>query len=123
VHDGTGTSFQEREVNELVTDLLWRGATVHAVVVSTGASGLNRYVALNLTKNTGGIYESIAAPSALATILPDLAASMAAHYQEAKNRYRVVFTCDAGDSTESITAGVTRPAVNVRLFADRRHTP
>lgn len=122
VHDGAGGRFQERDFNEFVADLIRRGATVHAVVVSAQDRGMNTSVSLNLTENTGGIYQAVAAPTALATILPDLAASMAAHYEEAKNRYRVVFTCDAGDSTGSITAGVTRPAVNVRLFADRRRT-
>ena len=48
---------------------------------------------------------------------------MSAHYDEVKNRYRVVFECEPDDPQVPITVKVTRPAVAVRLFADRRATP
>ena len=62
----------------------------------------------------------MAAPTALTRALTKLATTMAAHYDEAKNRYRVVFECDPADPPASLNVRVARPAVGVRLFADRR---
>ena len=73
-----------------------------------------------LTKNTGGVYKSCMMPIALKEALSELATTMAAHYDEAKNRYRLVYECDPDDPSVPINVRVTRPAVAVRLFADRR---
>ena len=77
-------------------------------------------MSVNLAENTGGVNKSIAAPTALPKVLTELATTMAAHYDEAKNRYRVVFECDPDNPSVPINVAVTRPAVGVRLFADRR---
>ena len=122
VHDGPEGrgSVQGREFNEFVQELIARGATVHSILVSTRGGGLQTSVSVSLTENTGGVYRSLAAPTALTRALTELATTMAAHYDEAKNRYRVVFECDPDNPSASINVGVTRPAVDLRLFADRR---
>ena len=121
VHDGPETSsWQERQFNEFVVELMTRGATVHSILVSTQGGGLQTNLSLNLTGNTGGVQKSLAAPTALTGALTELATTMAAHYDEAKNRYRVVFECDPDNPSASINVQVTRPAVDVHLFADRR---
>ena len=127
VHDGPETSsWQERQFNEFVVELVTRGATVHSIVVRAlartagGGGGLQTNVSLNLTGNTGGVQKSLATPTALTRALTELATTMAAHYDEAKNRYRVVFECDPDNPSAPINVVVTRPAVDVRLFADRR---
>ena len=117
-----GSNWREREFNEFILDLMTRGATVHSILVSTSTRGdqLQRAVSDSLTENTGGVYTTLAAPTALTNALTDLATTMAAHYDEAKNRYRVVFECDPDNPSAPINVVVTRPAVDVRLFADRR---
>ena len=52
-----------------------------------------------------------------------LATAMAAHYDEAKNRYRVVFDCDPFNPSTPISVGTTRPGLGVRLFANRLASP
>ena len=47
---------------------------------------------------------------------------MGAHYDEIKARYRVVFECE-DDNPTRVRAKVDRPAVAVRVFADRRMEP
>ena len=122
VHDGAEVSgsVQDREFNEFVQELVARGATAHSILVSTRGGGLQTSVSLNLTENTGGVYKSLTAPTALTQALTELATTMAAHHDEAKNRYRVVFECDPDNPSAPINVRVTRSAVGVRLFADRR---
>ena len=94
VHDGPETSsWQDRQFNEFILDLMTRGATAHSILVSTSTRGgeLQTAVSTSLAENTGGFYTSLAAPTALTRALTELARTMAAHYDEAKNRYRVVF--------------------------------
>ena len=107
---------------EFIRDLMARGATAHSILVSTSTRGgeLQTAVSTSLAENTGGVYTSLAAPTALARALTELARAMAAHYDEAKNRYRVVVECDPDNPSASINVEVTRPAVDVHLFADRR---
>ena len=137
VHDGAEVSgsVQDREFNEFVQELVARGATAHSILVSNQpvplsylrdwppsarGGGLQTNVSLNLTENTGGVYKSLTAPTALTRALTELATTMAAHHDEAKNRYRVVFECDPDNPSAPINVRVTRSAVDVRLFADRR---
>ena len=122
VHDGVeGSSVpaRGREFNEFVQELIVRGATVHSILVSTKGGGFQTSVSINITQNTGGVYRSLAAATALTRALTELATTMAAHYDEAKNRYRVVFECDPDNPSAPIIVRVTRP-VDIRLFADRR---
>lgn len=115
-------SVRERQLNEFVAELRDRGATVHALLVSTQATMLQVDTSIFMTKNTGGRYRALAAPTALPIALTELAEAMGAHYEQVKHRYRVVFECD-DDNPRRIRAGVTRPAVAVRTFSDRHMTP
>ncbi len=66
VHDGPEESGGgwERDFNEFVQELRARGATAHSILVSTRGGGLQTNVSLNLTENTGGVYQSLATPTA-----------------------------------------------------------
>ena len=125
VHDGPegSGSVQEHEFNEFVAELRGRGATVHAVLVSTRGGGLQTNVSVNITENTGGVYKALAAATALPDTLRELATTMSAQYDELKNRYRVVYECEPDNPQVPISVQLSRPAVGVRLFADRRPTP
>ena len=124
VYDGAeaSNSVQQQEFNAFVNELRARAATVHAVLVSTRGGGLQADVSMNITKNTGGRYRALAAPTALPDVLTELSAAIGAHYDEVKNRYRTVYECE-DDNPDRIQARVNRPAVAVRLFADRRTEP
>ena len=125
VYDGpeASSSVQEHEFNEFVLELIGRGATVHAILISNRGGNLQTNVSINITNNTGGVYNALAAATGLSRALTELATTMSAHYDEVKNRYRVVFECEPDDPQVPITVEVTRPAVGVRLFANRRATP
>ena len=122
-YDGTegSNSTQERELNEFANELRLRGATVHVVLVQNRGGALQNSVSLFLTDATGGHYEAINAATALSGILGRLATEIGTHFEQVKNRYRVVFDCD--DVPDQLQATVTRPAVSVSLFADRRLEP
>ena len=124
LYDGTEASHsvQEKELAEFANALRQRSATVHVVIVSRRGGALQTNVSLFLTKETGGSYEAINAATALPDILANLATAIGTHFDQVKERYRIVFDC--GDTVpEQIQAGITRPEVNVSLFADRRAQP
>lgn len=125
VHDGAeaSRSVRERQFNEFVEELRARAATVHAILVSSRrGTSVQTDVSINITKNTGGLYRSLAAATALPTALAELASRMGAHYEEVKARYRVVFECE-DDNPGRVRARVDRPAVAVRTFSDRSIEP
>ena len=119
----TSTSVQASEFNEFALELVERGATVHAVIVSTGGGGLQIRAALNLTRNTGGVYNGVALATGLSRAITELTTTMSAHYDEVKNRYRVTFECEPDNPQGAITVALSRPLMDVRLFANRHATP
>ena len=125
IHDGpeVSRSVQDRDFNQFVAELVARGATVHAVLVSTRGGGLQTQVSINLTRNTGGIYNAIGTATTLPGALTDLATAMGEHHDQVKDRYRVLYECDPADSADGITVSVVRAsgqAVAVGLYFDRR---
>ena len=122
-YDGTAgsNSTQEKELNEFADQLRVGGATVHIVLVQNRGGAMRASVALFLTDVTGGSYEAINAATALSGVLGGLATEIGEHFEQVKDRYHVVFDCD--DVPDQVQAGVTRPAVFVSLFADRRLEP
>ena len=122
--DGSeGSAMRDEPFNEFVGQLRARSATVHTVMFKASrGGGVQTNVSLFLAENTGGIFESIAASSALPTVLSKLATTMGAQYEAAKDRYRVVFECDNDTPTE-VQAGVSRQDTSVRIFASRQPAP
>lgn len=122
VYDGAeaSRSVQDDEFNEFARDLVGRGATVHAILVSTRGGAIQTTISTFLTQNTGGMYRALAAPTALPETFTELAETMGAQYEMVKDRYRVVFECEPDNPAAGIAAGVSRAAVGVRLFPNRR---
>ena len=122
VYDGAeaSRSVQDDEFNEFARDLVGRGATVHAVLVSTRGGAIQTTISTFLTQNTGGMYRALAAATALPETFTELAETMGAQYETVKDRYRVVFECEPDNPAAGIAAGVSRAAVGVRLFPNRR---
>lgn len=120
--DGTESSgnYNEDEYVELVNELITNAVTVHVVLLSSrGGSVINQY-ALNLSQNTGGLYENIAAATGLEQTLTGVAERMNAHYENVSRRYRVVYERPNPPGAQ-ISASVTRPGAGITgLFAGLR---
>jgi len=123
--DGTESSghYNDDEYLELVNELIANSVTVHVVLLSSrGGSAVNQY-ALNLSQNTGGVYENIAAATGLGHTLVGLAGRMNAHYENVSKRYRVVYERPDPPGTR-ISASVTRPGANIAgVFVGLRMEP
>lgn len=120
--DGTEGSgnYNENEYVELVNELITNSITVHVVLLSSrGGSVINQY-ALNLTGNTGGIYENIAAATGIEQMLVSIAERMNAHYESVSRRYRVVYERPNPPGAQ-ISASITRSGARIAgLFAGLR---
>ena len=120
--DGTESSghYNENEYVDLVNELLTNAITVHVVLLSSrGGSVINQY-ALNLSQNTGGLYENIAAATGLEQTLVGIADRMNAHYENVSKRYRVVYERPNPPGAQ-ISASLTRPGARITgLFAGLR---
>lgn len=108
--DGTESSgnYNENEYVALINELITKSITVHVVLLSSrGGSVINQF-AINLTENTGGIYENIAAATGIEQMLVSIADRMNAHYENVSKRYRVVYERPNPPGAQ-ISASVTRP--------------
>jgi hypothetical protein len=86
------TNFLERDVQKTMQRLAARPSTVHVGMVSTTKSttgGTNQTnVGIAVTQLTGGRYESIAAPSRLATLLPEIGQQVAKANEKQSHQFR-----------------------------------
>jgi hypothetical protein len=64
--------------NRFLEQFLDRGGRAHGIVLQGSSIGIARHVVENLTKNTGGFYETILVPTALPRLMSTLAAYVAA---------------------------------------------
>lgn len=90
-----GSSFVERDVQRMLQRFSDRAATVHVIMLSTGArsaSGANQTaVGEAVTKTTGGRYDNIAASTRLATLLPEIGAQVAKSHARQSRQFRITF--------------------------------
>ena len=84
VTDGTESSgnMNQNEYAELMNELISNVATVHIMLLSTRGGSVVTDYAINLTDNTGGLYEVFSAGTRLATALPEVATRLGTHYDE-----------------------------------------
>lgn len=122
--DGSESSgnMNQNEYGRLVNELITKGVTVHVMLLSTqGGSAVTDY-AINLTDNTGGLYEVFGASTRLATALPELATRLGNHYDQVSQRYRVVYERPDPPGS-SLSVGVARQGVVAQPYIDRRIEP
>ena len=119
--DGPESSgnMNQNEYAALVNELVDNGVTIHILVLSNRRGSDVTNYAINLTENTGGIYESFGAGTRLATALPELAERMARHYLEVSQRYRVIYERPDPPGS-SLSIGVAREGVVAQPYTDRR---
>ena len=122
-----GSSIRDRDVKQLFERLAARAVTVHAILTgaSTGSTSQNvanaSQIALAATKQTSGRYESIAAATRLATLLPEIGTQIAQSHARQSAQYRVTFARPAGKTGQVGNIGLAaRGGVNVKLSLDGR---
>jgi hypothetical protein len=100
-----GSSVLERDVQRMLQRFSDRAATVHVVMLSTGAQSVRSVTGANQTavgdfaaKMTGGRYDNIAASSRLATLLPEIGAQVAKSHARQSRQFRVTFQRPNGAS-------------------------
>ncbi len=113
----------ENEYGEFVQDLIDRGATVHAVCLTSGYQGLTpghaHSLAENLVENTGGRFLTVATPNGLEDALIRLAEHMNYHAFQVSTRYQIAYVVPVNPSGE-VSADLSNPAQSLQLFLDRR---
>lgn len=126
-----GSSSSERNARRMLDRFSERAATVHVVMVSTGArssrstgAGANQiYVGMAVAKATGGRYENIAAVTRVATVLPEIGEQVARSHALQSRQYRVTAQRPAGASGPLVGVSVfTRQGLTLLLTGDG-HVP
>jgi hypothetical protein len=95
----------ERDVKSIFARIQKKPTTVHVVLLNstTGSAtgGANQtQVGLAVTQQTRGRYESIAVPTRLATLLPELGKQVAASIEKQTHQFRLTLERPAGKSGE-----------------------
>jgi hypothetical protein len=100
-----GSSFVERDVQRMLQRFSDRAATVHVVMLSTGAQSAGSVAGANQTsvgdaaaKTTGGRYDNIAAMTRIATLLPEIGAQVAKSHLRQSRQFRITFQRPSGAS-------------------------
>ena len=128
VADGNdNSSYVTRNRYEaFIDELLAQGVTVHAVVMQEGTYGAlgerTAQYADNLARNTGGLFLTVNAPSALPESLTQLAEHMNYHTYLISSRYHIVHEIPEriGDVSVDLTPSLTQAGYTLQLFRDRR---
>jgi len=121
-----GSNPRDYQVTKLYKEVQDDAITVHVVMqqnpnrsVDIG-SGTNQIeVGIQLTKGTGGRYESINTETRLTTLLPEFGKQIAASHARQSHQYRI--TCQpTGGTPRQITASTTRSGLSAALTIDGR---
>jgi len=117
----------ERDVKRIFERIEKRPTTVHVILLNstTGSAtgGANQtQVGLSVTQATRGRYESIAVPTRLATLLPELGKQVAASHEKQSHQFKITVERPAGKSGElgQLSAGGRSGLVLQGLSTDGR---
>jgi hypothetical protein len=117
----------ERDVKRIFERIQKRPTTVHVILLNstTGSAtgGANQtQVGLAVTQATRGRYESIAVPTRLATLLPELGKQVAASHEKQSHQFKITVERPAGKSGElgQLSAGGRSGLVLQGLSIDGR---
>ncbi len=105
--------------NTFMNDFLGRGGTAHAVLIAGRRIGAVSDMTKNLTENTGGLYLSIIADSALPDKLKSVAQRITDDHYLMADRYEVEFSGDLSLQRPEVRVGVTRTGVLVQMSPRR----
>jgi hypothetical protein len=109
----------DREYLKLQETVLNRGVTAHIIVTVGGNGGTSggpqTEIGLTLTKLSGGRYESIAAATRLATLLPELGKRIAESRAHQSHQYRVTYERPANAKAQPSIGATIRREGKVQL--------
>lgn len=130
-NDPTVTGGYERKVDRLIRQTNQKPATFHVAVWmdqqqrapggGAVAGAVQTLVGTEITRITGGFYETIAASSRLATLLPELGERIAVSHARQSTQYRVTYQRPAdAEPPQGIRANLFRTNVQGFLSFDGR---
>jgi hypothetical protein len=98
-------NVRDRDVKQIFERIQKRPTTVHVVLLNATAGsatgGANQtQVGLAVTQATRGRYESIAVPTRLATLLPEIGKQVAASHEKQSHQFKITVERPAGKSGE-----------------------
>ncbi len=119
-------NVMERDIERIQQRIVAKPSTIHVVILSSpqrSASGgaVQGEVGIGVAKMTGGRFESIAAPSRLATLMPELGQQVAASHQKQSSQFRI--TADRPNPSAPL-AGISVGATALKVTGvsfDGRH--
>lgn len=123
-----GSAVRDREIRRMLERFSERAATVHVVMLSTGArspvvlaAAANQIeIGMAVAKATGGRYENIAAASRIETLLPEIGAQVAKSHALQSHQYRITALRPDGASGPLVDFGMStrRPGLLLTLTSD-----
>ena len=119
--DGRYAAFMERAVE--------RGAIIHGLGLfspqATAGGGFQPAIASNVTRATGGWYDTVAGPSqSIGEKLEEMAAEITRQYDESRYQYAVSYEPPRGtDPDAGISAAVRRAGVSLSISGSGRPRP
>jgi hypothetical protein len=98
-------NVMDRDVERIQKRIQTRPTTIHVVILSSqrsaGQGAVQGNVGIAVTQMTGGRFESIAAPSRLATLMPELGTQIAASARKQGSQLRV--TAERANASAPVT--------------------
>ena len=120
--DGSESSsfYNDDEYAEFIGMLISNDIAVHTVIFSErGGSNVSQY-SLNITENTGGLYENLASETGMADSLTMIATRLGENYEQVSKRYWIIYERPDPPGAQ-ISIQLNRPGYNVTgLFASNR---
>ena len=116
--DGRYRAFIERAVE--------RGVIIHALGLFTqNGQGFQTGIANDVTRITGGWYDTVAGPSqSISERLAEMAAEISRQYAESRYQYAVAYEPPRGaDPQAGVSVSVRRSGVSLSVSADGRPSP
>jgi hypothetical protein len=120
-------NVMDRDIERIYKRLQDKPATVHVVIInrpqaSSGQGAVQGELGMSVTKMTGGRFESIAAPSRIATLMPEIGAQVAASYKKQSKQFRVTAErANASSPVGSVSMGANNGMTVAGLSFDGRH--
>lgn len=115
----------ERDIERIQKRLQDKPATVHVVIMTStqNPGAIQGEVGMMASKMSGGRFESIAAQSRIATLMPELGAQIAASHKKQSNQFRItVERVNASAPVTGASAGARKAGLTVvGVSFDGRH--
>lgn len=111
---------RDEAYNRFMIDFLARGGSAHGIVIHPNPiAGMVTEIAMNLIRNTGGIYESMIATNTLPERMKAVADRIATDHRAMVNWYEVEYTGDGKIREPRVEVSVARPGVLLQMSPGR----